>query len=253
MRAAIRPLGQVGSASDETHSLDCGPMAIAFFDFDRTLISANSGVLWLRSEIRQGNISLLKALAATLWVARYHLGFARKGRGLERAIATLEGRAEAELRERTIAFYEANVRSLYRPGARRAVEAHRDRGHELVLLTSSPAYLAELVAHELRLDAILCNRFEVDARGFYTGRPSGDLCYGVGKLRHAERHARERGVELESCAFYTDSFSDLAVMEAVGRPVAVNPDQRLKRVAIARGWEIVDWGVPEPVAVAAAS
>jgi HAD superfamily hydrolase (TIGR01490 family) len=227
-------------------------VSIAFFDFDRTLISANSGVLWLRNEIRQGNISLLKALAATLWVARYHLGFARQGRGLERAIASLEGRAEAELRERTVAFYEASVRALYRPGARRALEEHREQGDELVLLTSSPAYLAELVARDLRLNAVLCNRFEVDAGGFYTGRPIGDLCYGVGKLRHAERHASERGVDLDECAFYTDSFSDLAVMEAVGRPVAVNPDQRLRRIAISRGWEIVDWGLPEPVLVAPA-
>ena len=228
-------------------------MPIAFFDFDRTLISANSGVLWLRNEIRQGNISLLKGLAATLWVARYHLGFARKGKGLERAIASLEGRAEAELRERTTAFYEADVRALYRPGARRAVEEHRAEGDELVLLTSSPAYLAELVARDLQLDAVLCNRFEVDSDGLYTGRTIGDLCYGIGKLRHAQRHARDRGVDLEDCAFYTDSFSDLAVMEAVGRPVAVNPDQRLRRVATSRGWEIVDWGQPQPAVATSAS
>jgi HAD superfamily hydrolase (TIGR01490 family) len=230
------------------------PVAIAFFDFDRTLITANSGVLWLRSELRLGNISWWKALVAAAWVARYQLGFGRKGQlGLKRAIASLAGSAEADLRERTLAFYEEHVRSLYRPGARRAVEDHRELGDELVLLTSSPAYLAELVADDLRLDAVLCNRFEVDESGIHTGRSLGDLCYGQGKLIHAEGHARERGVSLEACAFYTDSFSDLGVMEAVGRPVAVNPDQRLRRVALARGWPIVDWGEPESIAVAPAS
>ena len=228
-------------------------MAIAFFDFDRTLITANSGVLWLRSEFRLGNISWWKAVVAVTWVARYQLGFARRGEGLRRAIASLAGTSQAELRERTVAFYEQYVRSLYRPGARRALEEHREQGDELVLLTSSPAYLAELVADDLRLDAVLCNRFEVDGRGLHTGRSAGDLCYGDGKLSHAEAHARKRRVSLENCVFYTDSFSDVRVMEAVGRPVAVNPDQRLRRVAVARGWPIVDWGRPESLAVAAAA
>jgi HAD superfamily hydrolase (TIGR01490 family) len=229
-------------------------VAIAFFDFDRTLITANSGVLWLRSELRLGNISYWKALMATAWVARYQLGFARTGHlGLKRAIASLAGSAEADLRERTLAFYEEHVRSLYRPGARRAIEEHRAQSDELVLLTSSPAYLAELVADDLRLDAVLCNRFEVDERGCHTGRSLGELCYGEGKLIHAVAYARKRGLGLKACTFYTDSFSDLRVMEAVGRPVAVNPDQRLRRAALARGWPVVDWGKPEAVAVVPAS
>lgn len=222
-------------------------MAIAYFDFDRTLIAANSGVLWLRSELRLGYISPLKALAATLWVARYHLGFAGGGEGLKHAVATLAGHKEAEMRDRTIRFYDAHVRGLYRPGARRAVDAHRQAGDKLVLLTSTSFYIAELVAKDLSLDAVLCNRFEVDDTGLYTGKPLGDLCYGVGKLTHALAYAKSQGVELSECSFYTDSFADLPVMAKVGRPVAVNPDGRLRRIASTRGWEIVDWGAPEPI------
>ncbi|MBX5484894.1 MAG: HAD-IB family hydrolase [Myxococcaceae bacterium] len=221
-------------------------MAIAFFDFDRTLIAANSAVLWLRSELRLGHISPFKALAAMVWVARYHLGFAGRGEGLKHAIASLAGSSETEFRERTIAFYERKVRGLYRPGARRALDEHRARGDRLVLLTSTSFYLAELVARDLQLDAVLCNRFEVDAGGLYTGRPLGDVCYGEGKLLHAERYARSASVSLSECAFYTDSFADLPVMAAVGRPVAVNPDGRLRRIALSRHWEIVDWGEPSP-------
>ena len=133
---------------------------------------------------------------------------------------------------------------LYRPGALRAVEEHRGTGDRLVLLTSSSGYLSELVSRDLRLDAILCNRFEVDAQGLHTGRPLGDVCFGLGKLTHAERYAREAGVALSQCAFYTDSYSDLPVLEVVGRPVAVHPDHRLRREAVRRGWPVVDWGVP---------
>lgn len=221
-------------------------VAIAFFDLDRTLIAANSGVLWLRSELRLGRISRLKAFAAQLWVARYHLGFAGRGDGLKHAIATLAGTSEAELRERSNTFYDADVRSLFRPGARTAVEAHRSAGDKLVLLTSSSSYLADLVARDLQLDAVLCNRFEVDPAGRYTGRPQGELCYGVGKLTHAREYAKSQGMGLETATFYTDSFADLSVLEAVGHPIAVNPDGRLRRVAVARGWPILDWGVPLP-------
>ncbi|MGA9524224.1 MAG: HAD family hydrolase [Myxococcaceae bacterium] len=227
-------------------------MAIAFFDFDRTLIAANSAVLWLRSEVRQGNVSRLKALLASAWVARYNLGFSSgRGDGLRIGIAFLAGRLEAELRDRSVAFYDQFVRGLYRPGARVVLEEHRAGGDTLALLTSTTSYIGELVADELQLDAVLCNRFEVDDAGVYTGRPLGELCYGPGKVSHARAFARSRGVSLDQCAFYTDSFSDLPLMLEVGRPVAVNPDARLRREALLRGWETVDWGSPVPEVAAA--
>ncbi len=225
-------------------------VAIAFFDLDRTLIAGNSAVLWLRSEVKLGRISRFKGALAHLWVARYHLGFAGKGDGLRHAISMLTGSEERDLRERTVQFYEEHVRELYRPGAREVVEWHRARGDRLVLLTSSTSYIAELVCRDLGFDAWLCNRFEVDANGLYTGKPLGDLCYGDGKRLHAERHAAENGVSLGDCAFYTDSYADIPVMRRVGRPVAVNPDRRLRREAQARGWEVVDWGMPELVPAA---
>lgn len=222
-------------------------MAIAFFDFDRTLISVNSGQLWLQNELRLGHISRLKAFAASLWVARYHLGFAGRGDGLKHAIATLAGSRESDYRERNVSFYEQFVKGLYRPGAHRALQHHRQSGDALVLLTSSSGYIADLVARDLELDAVLCNRFEVDAQtGLYTGRPQGSLCYGPGKLTHAESFAQSHGTSLSQSTFYTDSFTDLPVLLKVGRPVAVNPDVRLRRIAESRGWEIVDWGEPGP-------
>jgi phosphoserine phosphatase len=113
-----------------------------------------------------------------------------------------------------------------------------------VLLTSSSGHLSELVARELLLDAVLCNRFEVDEEGLHTGRPLGEVCFGLGKRFYAQRYADEAGVSLSACVFYTDSYSDLPVMEVVGRPVAVHPDRRLRREALRRGWPVVSWGVP---------
>lgn len=221
-----------------------GPVSIAFFDFDKTLIASNSGALWLRRELRLGHITPLQGLRAASWLMRYRLGFAALEDAIASAIATLAGSREQELRERTARFYESQVRPLYRPGARKALDAHRRAGDTLVLLTSSSLYLSELVARELQLDAVICNRFEVDERGLHTGRTIGAVCFGRGKLLHAQEFVRERGMYLTDCAFYTDSFADLPVLEAVGKLVVVNPDRRLKRLAHRRGWEMVDWGQP---------
>jgi HAD superfamily hydrolase (TIGR01490 family) len=219
-------------------------MSVAFFDLDKTLLAVNSATLWVRRELALGHLTRLQALRASLWIARYHLGLVSMQDAVIAAIAQLAGTPVQPLLERTTAFYEKEVRPLYRPGALRALEEHRGAGERLVLLTSSSGYLSELVARDLRLDAILCNRFEVDSQGRHTGRPMGEVCFGPGKRTHAERYAREVGVPLSACAFYTDSYSDLPVMEVVGRPVAVHPDHRLRREAIRRGWPVVDWGVP---------
>jgi HAD superfamily hydrolase (TIGR01490 family) len=226
-------------------------MAIAFFDLDKTLLAVNSGSLWIRRELALGHITRVQAMRATLWLARYHMGFVPMQDALVQAMSHLQGTDEQPIRERTIRFYEELVRSQYRPGALRAVEEHRSAGDRLVLLTSSSGYMAELVARDLTLDAVLCNRLEVDAAGVYTGRPLGEVCFGDGKRSYAQAYASQAGVPLSACAFYTDSYSDLPVMEVVGRPVAVHPDRRLRREALRRGWPVVDWGAPGGAGAAA--
>jgi len=216
--------------------------AIAFFDFDETLIVGNSGRLWLRRELRQGHISRSQFFRAAVWMLRYRLGWASMDDALRTAIGSLRGQSEQTLRARTRHFYETEVRLLYRTGARPALDRHRAQGDAIVLLTASSLYLSELVAEELGLDDVLCNRFEVDDSGAHTGRSVGTLCFGAGKLGYAEAYARDRGVSLADCWFYTDSFSDLPVLERVGHPVVVNPDQRLRREAERRGWPIEWWG-----------
>lgn len=219
-------------------------MATAFFDLDKTLLARNSGEMWMRSELRGGHITPRQALRAYAWFLRYHLGFARIEEALLESISSLGGGLESELRERSERFYARELRALFRPGARPAIERHRAAGDRLVLLTTSSAYLAAAAAADLGFDDLLCNRFEVGEDGRYTGRPIEPLCYGPGKVVHASRYLAGSGVPLAACAFYSDSASDLPMLEAVGLPVAVNPDPRLRLVARARGWKVADWGRP---------
>jgi HAD superfamily hydrolase (TIGR01490 family) len=217
-------------------------MAIAFFDLDKTLFAVNSGTLWVKREFRLGHISLRQAARATLWLSRYRFGFANGADMVASAVAELKGTNASALKQRTVDMFEESLRGRYRPGARNALAAHREQKHACVLLTSSSHYLSGLVADELQLDSVLCNHIE-SRDGVHTGLIEGTVCFGPGKCVHALEECARRGVQVKDCFFYTDSYSDLPAMELVGHPVAVNADSRLARVAKARGWPSVDWGV----------
>ena len=70
------------------------------------------------------------------------------------------------------------------------------------------------------------------------------LCFGPGKVVLAERYAATQGSSVRTCAFYSDSLSDLPMLEAAAQPMVVHPDVRLRRLARKRGWRILDWGRP---------
>ncbi len=214
--------------------------AIAFFDLDKTILSINSAPLVFRRLRRDGRIGPLSLLRAGVGFARYHLGLADAGE-LIRVGARMSRGARVEEVE---AWYEElwsdEVRRTIRPGARRAVEEHRAAGEAAILITSSTPFMARLAARELALDAALAPEMMTE-QGKLTGECEEPLCTGLGKIFHAERAARARGVALEDCAFYSDSYSDLPLLEAVSRPFVVDPDPRLRRHATARRWPIVEW------------
>lgn len=214
---------------------------VAFFDLDRTLISVNSATGWIRRELRLGYMSKRQAVVGAWWIGKYQLGFARMEEAIADAVATLAGHDEAEVRARTHAFWDEDIAPRIRPGARQAVQRHRDQGDHLAILTSSSSYMCEVAGQALGIEHWGCNRFEVQD-GVFTGAVSRPLCFGPGKVEHARRIAQELGADLADCAFYTDSYSDLPALEAVGQPIVVAPDPRLQRLAKARGWQIQDWG-----------
>ena len=222
-------------------------MAIAFFDLDKTLLAVNSASLWVKNELALGHLRKRDALRAFAWLVRYEMGFAAAENLVAAAVEHLKGSSSIDLRDRTRQFYDLQIRHLVRSGALQAVERHRRAGDKLVLLTSSSNYMSELVKADLNFDETLCNRLEVDDRNRHTGRVVGPICFGDGKLFYARAAAERASVSLIHCTFYTDSYSDLSVLEKVGFPVAVNPDPRLRRAAAKRRWSIVDWGAPQIV------
>ncbi len=216
-------------------------MRVAFFDLDRTLVHGNSARLWVRHEWRRGalrNRTFLKGLA---YLAAYRVGYAGVEDALRAGIQTLSGQSEAEMSALAKEFYHREIQPIVRHDARVAIRQRRAQGDRVVLLTSSSPYLAGAASRDLELDDYLCTRFEVDAAGCFTGKAIEPVCFGGGKVRMAEVYVAGLGGSLARCAFYSDSYSDLPMLEAVGEPVAVTPDPRLRRAAKTRGWPILEW------------
>jgi len=223
-----------GAPADET-----GRPA-AFFDLDGTLLTVNSGRLWLQRERRAGHLRLRDALRGVAWLALYRLGTIDIERAMSEALSTVRGLPEQTLRHWTHEWFRHEVVPFAAPGAMAVIEAHRAAGHPLVLLTSSSPYASEVAVEHFALDTYLSSLYEV-AEGCFTGRFVSPLCFGAGKVARAEAWARGQGVDLDASWFYTDSATDLPMLERVGNPRPVHPDPRLRRVARLKGWPILNW------------
>lgn len=215
-------------------------VAAAFFDMDRTLVRVNTGTLYMRWRWERGEASARDVFRFMRWIARYSIGVLDPEDITRRAVSTLAGVDEARFREEMRGWYRERVREHIAPDAVREVETRRREGAELVVLTASTPYAAEPLAEELGIPHVLASELDVDAEGKFTGT-CGQLCYGPAKVPAARTWAEARGIDLRDCVFYTDSISDLAMLEAVGEPRVVNPDVRLRQVAWRRGWPIDRW------------
>jgi len=214
---------------------------VAFFDLDRTIIDVNSGVLYARSELRHGRISRFQMFQSLVWSALYHFDLVDLDRAFRVALSHYKGLPDAELRDRTTRWFEADVTTRIRPGAVQAIRHHQQAGHPCVVLTNSSSYAAEVACRRFGLDDWLANHFVQDSGGRLTGDYEAPLCYGAGKVVRAQKWADERGYSLQHSYFYTDSRSDLPMLEAVGFPIVVHPDPRLRRIARKRRWPIQMW------------
>jgi HAD superfamily hydrolase (TIGR01490 family) len=213
----------------------------AFFDIDGTLLSVNTAPLYARYLRQHGRARRRDLVRTALYLLQYRLNLLDIDRAIERASRFIAGQREDEVAAFCEQWYREMVRAYLVPEMLRVLEEHRRAGHALALLSSSTNYLAQPLARELDVEHMLVTRLEV-VDGCFTGRPITPVCYGPGKVHWATEFARRHEIDLARSFFYTDSVTDVPVLELVGNPRVVNPDRLLRRLARKRGWEIVPAG-----------
>ena len=214
------------------------PRVAVFLDMDHTLIDGNSAYLYMKHLRRQGRVSFLELAQSLWWLAQYKLNVIDMPSVSRRAFAKLAGDEEAAVLRGNEGWFERWVRPLVFPAGRELIASHRGRGHLPVIITASTLYATHPVARHLGIDHVVCTRMEV-ASGRFTGRYHEPVCYGEGKVHWAEHFCAERGLALRESWFYTDSYSDLPLLQAVANPVVVNPDLKLAAHARRAGWPML--------------
>jgi putative phosphoserine phosphatase/1-acylglycerol-3-phosphate O-acyltransferase len=222
-------------------SAPAGPRTCAFFDFDGTVISGYSATVFIREQLRRGDISLRDLLELSSAMSRFGLG--RMGFSAMMAITTqfMRGIEESTYHELGQALFQSQIARLIYPESRRLIEAHLARGHTVAIVSSATRYQVEPAARDLGIEHVMCTHLEVKD-GVFTGRVLQPTCFGPGKVDAARTLARQMRARLDRAFFYSDSTDDTELLEAVGHPCALNPGNRLRALAAEREWPVADFG-----------
>jgi HAD superfamily hydrolase (TIGR01490 family) len=216
-------------------------MPAALFDMDRTLVRKETASLYVKYMRKRGGATWKDTARVTWWVAQYTLGVIDARDVARRAALGLAGLEAAVMQARCDDWFFRDVEPFVSEHGRRAVHAHRAKGDVVAIVTGATPYIARPLARRLGIPHVVASDLEVAGDGRFTGRFVDPLCYGVGKLARAKELGRRLGFAVEEATFYSDSLSDLPLLEAVATPVVVNPDPRLSRVARKRGWRVERW------------
>lgn len=216
------------------------PRPAAFFDLDKTIL-ATSSALALRHPLREAGLVSRRTMVLGLLI---HLPYMLRGADTEtmdrmaEALGALARGWDPEHLERTVRdALGTSIDPVCFTEALDLMAWHRAAGHAVVVASASLVEMVRPIAKLLGADAALGSLAEVDGDGRMTGRlVSYDQ--GAEKARACVALAGERGWDLAASWAYSDSVSDLPMLEAVGHPVAVNPDHALLAVARGRHWQV---------------
>jgi HAD superfamily hydrolase (TIGR01490 family) len=212
--------------------------AAAFFDLDRTLLRRSSALALAGSFRDRGFITRTQVAKAAAWQLLFILrGASHEAvrRASEDGLRLLRGHSPDDVRDLVAGAMETILRPLVYGEPLRLVEEHRERGEKVYIVSATLQEIVDGIAADLGFDGALGTVCEVRG-GVYTGRAIRAL--------HAENKAecvRRLGYDLAASTAYTDSHTDLPMLDAVGHPVAVNPDRKLRRIAATRGWPVLEF------------
>jgi HAD superfamily hydrolase (TIGR01490 family) len=219
---------------------DEGGRAAAFFDLDRTLMAGASAYHFGRASYRAGRMTRRQIARGALDQVKFRLqgsSDAAVNALLNRILASIKDTRVVDLARLTPDVLAGILPRIY-PQMMREVREHQDAGRPCYIVTAASHEIVEVLASVLGMEGAIGTRSEI-RNGAYTGRLHGPFVYGEGKATALRTFATEDGLDLSRSWAYSDSASDLPMLNAVGHPVAVNPDAELELVARSQGWEIL--------------
>jgi len=217
----------------------------AFFDLDKTILAKSSSLAFARPFYQGGLIGRADVLKSAYAQFSYVASGADHDQleYMRRYMSDLvTGWDVEQVRSIVSETLDEIIDPMVYEEAVDLIEEHHEAGRDVIIISSSGTEIVEPIGERLGVDRALGTQVAVE-----DGRYTGEIlfyAYGEGKAEAMRALAEENGYDLADCYAYTDSATDLPMLEAVGHPVCVNPDPALRRVALERGWPMVDFARP---------
>jgi HAD superfamily hydrolase (TIGR01490 family) len=215
-------------------------VSLAIFDLDNTLLAGDSDYEWGRFLVQQGIVDSEEFERKNQqFYDDYKAGRLDIFGFLKFALKPLAENDRAQLDEWHKQYMRIHVLPLISDGARALVESHRRRGDTLLIMTATNSFVTAPIAKEFGIDNLLATEPEV-INGQFTGNIAGTPCFQHGKVEKLNAWMQHHGTNLDGSTFYSDSHNDLPLLKRVAEPVAVRPDEALRKEAEHRGWRIIE-------------
>lgn len=219
---------------------------LAVYDMDKTVTRRPTyGAFLLHCAVRRAPWRLLLLPLVALSLLPYALRLIDRGRLKEINHHFLLGRVHPrELKPLVDSFADKQAATNVRPGARLAIARDKAQGRRLVLATASYRLYADALAERLGFDDVIGTGSIIGLDERVHATIAGENCYGPAKLRMIADWIDKSGLRDAHghVRFYSDHVSDRPAFEWADEPVAVNPHEKLRRLAEEKGWSIEDWG-----------
>lgn len=222
------------------------PRTAAFFDLDKTVIAKSSTLTFSKSFYRGGLINR-RAVLRTAYTQFIFLAGGADHDQMERMreylSALCKGWNVQQVREIVAEALHDLIDPIIYDEAASLIEAHHTAGRDVVIVSTSGAEVVEPIGEMLGADRVVATRMVVGEDGCFTGEIEY-YAYGPTKAEAVRELAESEGYDLARCYAYSDSATDIPMLEAVGHPHAVNPDRALRKEALAREWPVLVFNRP---------
>lgn len=217
---------------------------LAIFDLDHTLIQGDTDTLWCEYLLARGLLPARFAQENQRLETQYRAGAISPAEFSTFYAQTLAAFETPQVHALRNEFTAQVIVPRIKPGASDLLAKHRNCGDLLLLSSATSRFLITLTAQQLGFEHLLGTELEMDANGHFTGRTQGVLNMREGKVSRLQSWLAEQGwadapqIWTQAC-FYSDSINDLPLLQAVGKPVAVDPDPLLYQTAMDHQWPIL--------------
>lgn len=215
-------------------------MRLALFDLDKTLLSGDSDHTWGDFIVEKGLVNAAYYQQKNNdFYAQYQQGDLDIFAYLEFALDFLANNDMTYLQELHQEFMQQKVVPMVLSKAKALVQKHQEQGDICVIITATNDFVTAPIAALFDIEHLLATQAEI-LDGQYTGKVAGTPCYQHGKVERIEHWIAEQGIDVEHSVFYSDSQTDIPLLEWSDEPIATNPNDLLKQYAEEKGWPILD-------------